>query len=91
MNLFLPEITLLLTGIIVLGYDLVEIRKNNSKISSWISLAGLSLAAIFVFQNDSGTALGGRFAVEGLDSWFKFIFLASTFFSGRNVIFSFKP
>ena len=79
MNLFLPELIVLITGFLVLIYDLVAIKNDNTKTSILISLVGLAAACAALFQGGSGQALGGRFAVEGLDVWFKFIFLLSTF------------
>ncbi len=78
MNIFLPELTVLATGLIVLIYDLFAIKKDNSKFSTYFSLLGLILAFVLVALGDSGQALGGRFAVEGIEPWFKLIFLGSS-------------
>jgi NADH-quinone oxidoreductase subunit N len=42
-----------------------------------LALAGLAAAAALLWQTNPGEALGGRFAVDGLDPWFKLIFIFS--------------
>ena len=80
MMLMMPEFVLILTAFLVLVVDFVFL-KGDKKVLLYLALIGIAISSGFLFES-WGTVdswLGGRFAVDTISSWFKLIFLLTTF------------
>lgn len=81
MTLMLPELIIVATAFLVLMLDIVAPNDDRKGWTAYVALAGIAVALGFVIANMGVTAdaLGGRFAVDPIGSWFKLIFLIATF------------
>ncbi len=80
MNFLLPELIILITALIALFVDLCFTSSSMKKLSGVVVLAGLILSSCFLIcAGKNGTAFGGRFVIDPVAWWFKFIFLAASF------------
>ncbi len=78
-TLILPELIVILTAFLILGVDLFVSEKNRVVLAP-LTLVGLgaATAAIFFQMPEAGALFGGRFAVDSVTWWFKFLFILST-------------
>lgn len=84
MMLMLPDLLIIATAFAVLGLDVLFFDRNNRAHPKWLSsvaLGGvfLSAAVLLGMMDLTGEALGGRFALDPLGSWFKLTFLFAAF------------
>ncbi len=77
--LALPEISLLVLGLVLVAVDIVS-RKARI-ILPWITLAGVSLTALFLADSAGGTAFGGMFISDAYSSFVKIVVLAGVAFT----------
>ncbi|OFZ13228.1 MAG: hypothetical protein A2Z20_09225 [Bdellovibrionales bacterium RBG_16_40_8] len=80
MFLMAPELILIFTAFSVLILDFIFL-KIDKKILFYLALIGIAIstASLFSVWGEEASWLGGRFAIDQVSSWFKFIFLLSTF------------
>ncbi|MFN8370345.1 MAG: NADH-quinone oxidoreductase subunit N [Bacteriovoracaceae bacterium] len=79
MNLLLPEIVILITALIALFIDLCFTANGLKKLSGLVVIFGLTLSAfILVTAEKNGATFGGRFVMDPVAWWFKFIFIIAS-------------
>ncbi len=77
----LPEIIVVVTAMAVLVADLFLTERLRMGVT-WLSLAGLAVAAGAVFATPmNGSMFGGQFVVDAVGWWFKLFFVISGFFT----------
>ncbi|MGK5087694.1 NADH-quinone oxidoreductase subunit N [Bdellovibrionota bacterium FG-2] len=78
-TLILPDVIVVLTAFLVLGVDLFVSEKNRTVLAPLTLLGlGAATAAVLFQMPEAGTLFGGRFAVDSVTWWFKFLFILST-------------